>query len=96
MRAVPQIDSFQFGGVHTAPASLDIRVDWHVVGQFQDLGEGSSVPPTAKEAFLGRFADARAVARFSSCETGFSFRGRASSAAGGFAEVGTERNGSFL
>lgn len=57
---------------------------------------GSSVPPTAKETFLARFADARAVARFSSCETGFSFHGRASSAAGEFAELGAERNGSFL
>lgn len=95
-RAVPQIDSFQFGGINTTPASLDIRVDWRVTGPFQDLGSGASVPATAKEAFLGRFADARAVAQFSACETGFSFKGAASSDGGGFAELGTERNGVFL
>jgi len=60
-------------------------------------GSGSSVPATDPAAFRGRLFRARAVGRFSGIELGFAFmsQGQATSDRG-FAELGRERNGSFL
>jgi hypothetical protein len=51
--------------------------------------------PTDPAAFAGSFAAARVQATFSGTELGFSFTGKAT-AQSGYAQIGTERNGSFL
>ena len=89
------LDSFQFGGPVTVPASVSFKIRWEATGRFERRGSGSDVPATDPAAFLGRFADARSTAIFSGFEVGFSFNGRAATT-GGFAQLGPERNGVFL
>lgn len=89
------LDSFQFGGAVTVPASVSFRIRWQATGRRERRGSGSDVPATDPAAFLGRFADARSTGRFSGSEVGFSFKGRADTD-GGFAQLGPERNGTFL
>ena len=89
------LDSFQFGGPVTVPASVSFKIRWEATGRFERRGSGSDVPATDPAAFLGRFADARSTAIFSGSEVGFSFNGRAGTT-GGFAQLGPERNGVFL
>jgi hypothetical protein len=74
---------------------VSFGVEWNATGPRTRLGSGDAVAPTSPAAFLGTFREARAEARFSGSEIGFSFRGRADSERG-FAEVGRERNGVFL
>jgi hypothetical protein len=94
-RRVPIIDSFQFAGGNSTPATVDVDVTWRKTGPFELLGDGGSVPATDPAAFSGRFAPARANGRFSGIELGFRFTGSGTSESG-YAEFGTERNGSFL
>ena len=89
------LDSFQFGGPVTVPASVNFKIRWEATGRFERRGSGSDVPATDPAAFLGRFADARSTATFSGSEVGFSFNGRADTKSG-FAQLGPERNGVFL
>jgi hypothetical protein len=94
---VPEIDTFQFAGANAIPATVDIKVSWEAVGPAEDLGSGASVPDTDPAAFQGRFAPARAVGKFSGAELGFRFRSDpGASSDRGYAEIGTERNGTFL
>ena len=53
------------------------------------------MPASDPAAFLGRFADARSTGSFSGSEVGFSFKGRGDTDRG-FAQLGPERNGTFL
>lgn len=79
------------------PATVSFDVRWEAVGPFDELGKGDGVPPDDPAAFLGRFAPARAVGRFSGSEMAFRFRSDpGASSDRGYAELGTERNGSFL
>jgi hypothetical protein len=96
VEGVPLIDSFQFAGVFNTPVTVDISVEWEATGSFEDLGSGKAVPPDARAAFLGRFAPAQASGRISGRELGFSFRTLTATSDGVYAELGTERNGSFL
>jgi hypothetical protein len=89
------LDSFQFGGPVTIPASVSFKIQWEATGPRERRGSGSDVPPTDPAAFLGRFATARSTGTFSGSEVGFSFNGRANTE-GGFAQLGPERNGTFL
>ena len=89
------LDSFQFGGPVNVPASVSFKIRWEATGPRQRRGKGSAVPATDPAAFLGRFATARSTASFSGSELGFSFRGRGDTD-GTFAELGAERNGTFL
>jgi hypothetical protein len=91
------LDSFQFGGPVTVPASVSFKIRWEATGRREHRGSGSDVPPTDPAAFLGHFANARSAGSFSGSEVGFSFRsnGRADTDRG-FAELGPERNGVFL
>jgi hypothetical protein len=89
-------DSFVFAGSFVVPATIDLRVRWEATEDPMDRGSGDAVDPTDPAAFLGRLSVARASMEFSGSEIGFAFHGRASSEAGGFAELGTERNGAFL
>jgi hypothetical protein len=96
-RGVPVIDSFQFGGANVFPATVDFDVRWDAVGPAEELGKGEGVDPTDPAAFLGRFAPARSVGRFSGSQLGFRFRSNpGASSDQGYAQIGTERNGSFL
>lgn len=89
-------DSFQFAGANVSPATVDFRVRWDAVGPAEDLGSGAP-DPVDPGAFLGRFRPARAVGRFSGSELGFRFHSNpGASSDQGYAEIGTERNGSFL
>jgi hypothetical protein len=94
---VSTIDSFVFAGANSTPAELDITVHWEAVGPLRERGSGDSVADTDPAAFLGRFRRARARGTISGVELGYGFRtlGRATSDLG-FAELGFERNGSFL
>jgi hypothetical protein len=91
------LDSFQFGGPVTVPATVNLHVTWEATGDRLPRGRGTTVPPTDPAAFLARFAPARSTASFSGSELGFSFRSNPGvSTDRGYAEMGTERNGSFL
>jgi len=90
------VDSFQFGGPVEVPASVSFTVRWDAIGPRQRRGSGSGVPPTDPAAFLGSFAFARSTAEFSGRELGFSFHSNLATTDGGFAEIGPERNGTFL
>ena len=89
------LDSFQFGGPVTVPASVSFKIRWEATGRRERRGSGLDVPPTDPAAFLGRFATARSTGTFSGSEVGFSFQGRAGTE-GGYAQLGPERNGAFL
>jgi hypothetical protein len=71
------LDSFQFGGAFTVPASVNFKIRWEATGRREHRGSGLDVPPTDPAAFLGRFATARSTGTFSGSEVGFSFQGRA-------------------
>ena len=89
------LDSFQFGGPVTVPASVSFKIRWEATGRRERRGSGLAVPSTDPAAFLGRFATARSTGTFSGSEVGFSFQGRAGTE-GGYAQLGPERNGAFL
>ena len=89
------LDSFQFGGPLTVPASVSFKIRWEATGSRELRGSGLAVPATDPAAFLGRFATARSTGTFSGSEVGFSFQGRAGTE-GGFAQLSPERNGAFF
>lgn len=96
-RDVPIIDTFQFAGVNSLPATVDFGVEWDAVGPAEDLGSGAEVDPTDPAAFLGTFSPARATGNFSGSAMGFRFTSTPGASSDlGYAEFGTERNGSFL
>jgi hypothetical protein len=91
------LDSIHFGGPVPVPATVHLHVTWEATGDRLPRGRGTTVPPTDPAAFLARFAPARSTASFSGSELGFSFRSNPGvSTDRGYAEMGTERNGSFL
>jgi hypothetical protein len=97
-RNVPVIDTFQIFGPNDTPALVDFRVKWEASGPAVARGSGEGVPPTDPAAFLGEIAPAVAEGSFSGEEIGFTFESSpgASSSPRGYAQLGTERNGSFL
>jgi hypothetical protein len=94
---VPVLESFQFGGQSVVPATASFEIEWKATGPSVSRGSGSSVAPTDAAAFSGSFRPARATGWFSGSESGFTFRSRpGASTDRSFAEIGTERNGSFM
>lgn len=94
---VQVIDSFQFGSGIGTPGTVGIHAEWTATGPLVDRGKDSAVSPTDAAAFSGQFAVAKSTAVITGSEFGFSFRSNPGvSTAGTFAEVGTEKNGSFL
>lgn len=84
-------------GPNDTPAVLSMTIEWEALADPVNLGSGATVPETDPVAFLGRFAPARSTARFSDHQLGFSFRSDPGvSTNGGYAEIGKERNGTFL
>jgi hypothetical protein len=98
LRDLPLIDTFTFFGPSDTPAVLNMTIEWDALEDPVDLGSGAAVAATDPAAFLGSLARARSTAHFSARQLGFSFRSDpgASSESGGYAEIGTERNGVFL
>ena len=97
LRDLPLIDTFTFFGPSDTPAVLSMTIEWEALEDPVDLGSGATVPLDDPAAFLGRFARARSTAHFSGRQLGFSFRSDpGASSDGGYAEIGTERNGVFL
>jgi hypothetical protein len=95
---MPVIDTFQFFGPNDTPALVDFHVEWRATGPAVPRGFGAAVPPTDPGAFLGEIAPAISTGVFSGEEIGFEFESnrRASTSPRGYAQIGTERNGSFL
>src|SRR6266508_3470224 len=58
------IDSFQFLGPNSVPATVSFTGRWQATGTWERRGSGSAVSPTDPAAFLGRFAPARATGSF--------------------------------
>jgi hypothetical protein len=95
--AINVIDSFTFGGPIGTPATLSLDVRWHASGPTVERGKGEAVADTDPGAFLGRFAAARSTAAITGSEFGFRFRTNPGvSTDDTFAELGRERNGTFL
>ena len=92
---VPVIDNFNFTSTDVVPATVSFKIVWRATGSFADRGSGNAVEPADPAAFSGHFARAKVKASFSGQELGFRFSGSAT-AEGGYAQMGTERNGSFL
>jgi hypothetical protein len=97
-KQVPLIDQFVFQGPNAIPSTVSLDVRWQATGPRVKRGSGKAVKPTDAAAFLGEFAIARSTASFSGAELGFQFKSDpgASSDPKGFAELGSERNGTFL
>jgi hypothetical protein len=98
VKNLPVIDSFQFFGPFATPALLDFRAEWTATGAAAARGSGASVPPTDPAAFVGQIAPAVSTISCSGEELGFTFTSRsgATSADGGWAQIGRERNGVFI
>jgi hypothetical protein len=97
LRDFPLIETFTFLGPNDTPAVLDMTIEWEALEEPVELGSGDAVPANDPAAFLGRFALARSTARFSGRQLAFSFLSDPGvSSDGGYAEIGTERNGVFL
>jgi len=96
-RDVPVIDTFQFANPFLAPSTVSFKVEWEATGTGANLGSGNTVPPTSPASFLGNFAPAISTGRFSGAQLGFEFKSkRRASTELTYAEIGTERNGTFL
>lgn len=94
---VPVVDSYQFGGANSVPARVTFDISWEARGAAVARGKGASAKKTDQAAFSGKFSPARATGSFSGSGPGFSFSTTpGASTDRSFAEMGTERNGSFL
>jgi hypothetical protein len=98
VKSLPVIDTFQFFGPNDTPALVDFRAEWEATGPAVTRGSGDDVPATDAAAFLGRIAPAVSTLSCSGSEFGFEFTADkgASTSPRGWAQIGTERNGSFL
>ena len=97
VKDIEVIDSFQFLSGLGTPATVSIHVEWSATGPLVQRGEGRAVPSTDPAAFLGRFRVAESTAAITGSEFGFSFRSNPDvDTTRTFAEIGSERNGSFL
>jgi len=97
VKRIEVIDSFTFGGPTGTPATVSLRVRWTATGRTVERGRGDTAPATDPAAFRGQFAVAHSTAAISGSEFGFAFRTNPGvSTDGTFAEIGRERNGTFL
>jgi hypothetical protein len=91
------IDSFTFLGEHSVPATVSFDITWVGSGARHHYKPGSE-DPTDPTNFNGKFRDAVATGSFSGSNAdGFSFTSDpGATSAGVFAEIGIEKNGSFI
>jgi hypothetical protein len=89
------IDNTFFFGPGTDYASATFDITWTPMGEVQHFRPGSS-DPTDPSNFAGEIRFATATGSFTVLQNGVTFTINSASSAGVFAEMGTERNGSFL
>ena len=91
------IDSFQFLGENSVPATVSFDLTWTGSGARHHFKPGSN-DPTDPTKFNGKFRSGVATGTFSGSNSdGFSFTSDPGATSEGvFAEVGTESNGSFV
>lgn len=92
----PMVDTFTIGGPLSIAAQVSLEVVWDATSEPIARGAGTAVDPTSPAAFSGDFAEARCRGKVSGFETGFAFEASTLTATDFFAEMGQERNGSFL
>jgi hypothetical protein len=91
------VESFQFGGPRTTPATVSLHVEWTATAPPVRRGEGPAAPPDDPAAFLGDIAVASSTATFTGSEFGFAFRSDPGvNTDRTYAQIGRERNGAFL
>jgi len=97
MDNVQIVDSFQFLGENSVPATVSFDITWTGSGPRHHYKPGST-DPTDPTFFDGKFRDAVATGTFSGFNAdGFTFTSDpGASSEGVFAEIGTESNGSFI
>ncbi len=80
------------------PATVTFQITFKGRHGRRSLGRGARVPTTSAAAFKGRFfRTTKATGSFSGSEAAFTFASDPTPIpTSGFAELGTERNGSFL
>jgi hypothetical protein len=93
----PVIDSFEFLGQNSVPATVSFSITWTATGTARHLTPGSP-EPTDPSNFAGDiYFRTVATGSFSGSEEGFRFRSDPGATSEGvFAEMGREGNGSFL
>ena len=96
LRNLPLVETFQVFGPLAIPGQVDMDVRWQATGDFVERGEGSEADPESPAAFSGNFAEADCTGWVSGIETGFSFDSGLLTATDFYAQMGPERNGSFL
>jgi len=96
LREQPLVDTFTLGGPLGIAAQVSLDVMWSATSEPIARGEGTAADPTSPAAFSGDFAEASCSGRVSGFETGFAFATSTLTATDFFAEMGQERNGSFL
>ena len=91
------IDSFQFLGENSVPATVSFDITWTGSGPRHHFKSGSN-DPTDPTNFNGKFRFGVATGTFSGSNSdGFSFTSDpGASSQGIFAEIGIERNGSYV
>jgi hypothetical protein len=91
------IDSFQFLGEDSVPATVSFDVTWTGSGPRHHFKPGSN-DPTDPTNFDGKFRFGVATGTFSGSNSdGFSFTSDpGATSEGAFAEIGTESNGLFI
>ncbi len=96
LRNLPLVETFEFGGPLAIAAQVDVDVRWQATGDFIERGEGADADPTSRAAFTGNFAEADCTGWVSGVQTGLSFETGKLTAEDFYAQMGPERNGSFL
>jgi hypothetical protein len=96
LRAQPLVDTFTISGTLGIAARVNIEVVWSTTSEPVARGQGIVVDPTSPAAFSANFAEAECHGRVSGVETGFAFETGPLTATAFFAEMGQERNWSFL
>jgi len=97
MEDVQIVDSFQFLGENSVPATVSFDLTWTASGRRHHYKPGSS-DPTDPTFFDGKFRNAAVTGAFSGSNAdGFTFTSDPGvTVEGSFAELGTESNGSFI
>jgi hypothetical protein len=96
LREQPLLDTFTLGGPLAIAAQVNLDVTWDATSKPSARGKGKGVASTSPAAFSGDFAEADCRGKVSGFETGFAFETGPLRAMDFFAELGQERNGSFL
>lgn len=96
LRNLPLVDTFTFFGPTNVSAGVDIDLVWNAIGPPHERGKGTDVDPKDPAAFSGQFSEANCYGYVRGHEIGFSFQTKRLDSSGYYAQLGRERNGSFL